>query len=120
MFPTTSAQYIERINSARPHDARLKWLIYGSLSIWLALSVWSYFNGDAGFGIRMVGMVFMAPMLWAIRKQQQLHRDLGISCPHCRRPNNSGMALNSLLSSGRCYGCGTVLLKMEDSEKHLK
>ena len=120
MFPTSPDNYIQRINAARPKAVRLQCVIYGGIVIWVTLLAWSYLMSTDGFLLRMIGLVIMLPVVGAIRAQQQLHQKLGISCPHCRRPNNRGNALSSLLTSGRCFRCGTVLLKMEGSENHLE
>jgi hypothetical protein len=117
MFPTTSAQYIERINSARPKEVRLQFLIYGGLVIWFTLLAWSYLMSADGFLLRMIGLVIMLPVVLAIRSQQQLHEKLGIPCPHCRRSNDRGMALKSLLESGCCFGCGYKMLELQNKEE---
>jgi Zn ribbon nucleic-acid-binding protein len=117
MFPTSPDQYVERINAARPKALRLQCLIYGGIVIWLTLLAWSCWMSADGFFLRMMGLAIMLPVVWAIRTKQQLHQNLGISCPHCRRPNNSGMALKSLLESGCCFGCGYKMLEQPNKEE---
>lgn len=114
LFPVSKDQYLERAAAVRP---KLRLFRLATNAMFLALIVLSYlgFKMVLSHGVWLVALYVIFPALgYVTRAAIKIRTTTGIACPNCGQTHEMTMALNALLSSGNCFGCGYKMLKNED------
>lgn len=117
LFPVSKDKYLERAASVRP---KLRLCRLATNAMFLALMVLSYL----GFKMVVSHSAWLAALFviffalsYVGRAGKKIRTTSGIACPNCGHTHESTMALNALLSSGNCFGCGYKMLENEDGRE---
>ena len=111
LFPVSKDQYLERAAAVR---SNLRLCRLATNAMFLALIVLSYlgFKMVLSHGVWLVALfVIFAALSYVGRAASNIRTTTGIACPNCGHTHEMTMALNALLSSGNCFGCGYKMLE---------
>ena len=114
LFPVSKDQYLERAAAVRP---KLRLCRLATNAMFLALLALFYLGVKRGVAhgawVAALFVIFFA-MSYVGRAGNKIRTTSGIACPNCGHTHEATMALNALLSSGNCFGCGYRMLENED------